>query len=478
MTASKRYGMRSLRFRLALASVLVEAVMLTVLVWNSTRITGDAMQEIFQNRVQTLVPLMNVGLANPLAQRDYATLDERLGHIVNQESLTYIEVRDELGNLAATRGEVPATMELDSSFETADGVFDQAFDITVVNRVIGRARYGLDVRLLATTLASLQAQSMILALIEMGLTFLLLATLGYLLTRHLQSLAQAARALEGGDYAVRAADDGRDEVGDTAHAFNSMAATIEQDIAERNQAEQALRDAKAFSENLIQTANVMVVGLDTSGCVSLMNRTSEKITGYTQAEMKGKNWFEILVPKEKYPEVWEEFNRLTAGGVPKTFENPILTKSGEERHIVWQNNEIRMGEKIVGTISFGNDITERKQAEEQLRDSESKLRKILDGLGPSVYVGLLTPEGILLYANQPALRAANLKPDVLAKAVDQSGAASTASCTIASARIFRRSTWALTLSAPSFQRARSVPSAPVWIPRRNCWNPPQRRFAT
>ena len=78
MSAARRYGMRSLRFKLVLASVAVEIIMLTVLVWNSTRITGDAMQEIFQNRVDTLVPLMNVSLASPLVQRDYATLDDRL----------------------------------------------------------------------------------------------------------------------------------------------------------------------------------------------------------------------------------------------------------------------------------------------------------------------------------------------------------------------------------------------------------------
>lgn len=55
-----------------------------------------------------------------------------------------------------------------------------------------------------------------------------------------------------------------------------------------------------------------------------------------------------------------------------------------------------------------------------IRGSEQKLHYVLDGLGPSMFVGLLTPEGILLYANQPALGAANLEPeDVLAKPFDQ-----------------------------------------------------------
>jgi len=139
MTKPRRYGVHSLRFKLVLASVAVEALMLTVLVWNSTRITGDALAELFQNRIETLVPMMNASLVDPLAQRDYATLDERLGRIVHRESLVYVEVRDELGQLVAGRGAVPEPARLDTSFQGSDHVYDQEFDITLAGRTIGRA---------------------------------------------------------------------------------------------------------------------------------------------------------------------------------------------------------------------------------------------------------------------------------------------------------------------------------------------------
>lgn len=149
---------------------------------------------------------------------------------------------------------------------------------------------------------------------------------------------------------------------------------IAEDITARNEAEEALRASKEFSENLIQTANVMILSLDPDGKIEIFNQAAEEMTGYTLSELQGKNWFEILVPKDRYPYVWEEFSRLTAGGSPKTFENPILTKSGEERYIMWQNNQVRIGGKVVSTISFGNDITERKQAGEALKKSEERLR--------------------------------------------------------------------------------------------------------
>ena len=56
------------------------------------------------------------------------------------------------------------------------------------------------------------------------------------------------------------------------------------------------------------------------------------------------------------------------------------------------------------------------QAQEDLRRSQKRLRDIIDGLGPSMFVGLLTPGGILLEANRPVLEAAGLEPeDVVGK---------------------------------------------------------------
>ena len=148
------------------------------------------------------------------------------------------------------------------------------------------------------------------------------------------------------------------------------------DITDRRRAEPALQDTKGFSENLIQTANVIILGLDTDGNVNLLNNAGEEITGYTFAELKGKNW-SILVPRDRFPHVWAEFDRLVGETAGKTFENPIVTKSGEERYISWRNSVVKDNGKVVATISFGSDITERKTAEEALRRREEDYRRFV-----------------------------------------------------------------------------------------------------
>lgn len=168
----------------------------------------------------------------------------------------------------------------------------------------------------------------------------------------------------------------------------ALLATI--DITKRKQVEQALLSAKEYVENLIETANTIVVGLDVNGKINVFNKTAERITGYKKSEIMEKNWFETLVPRDRYPEVWTVFERSNTGELSKNFENPILTKTGEERFIAWQNNELFENGRFAGTISFGMDITERKQAEDIMRKSSVIIGSITDAVITTDLSGIIT----------------------------------------------------------------------------------------
>jgi PAS domain S-box-containing protein len=154
--------------------------------------------------------------------------------------------------------------------------------------------------------------------------------------------------------------------------------TYIRNITDFKQTQAALQTSKEYAERLIQTANAMIIGLDTEGQVTIFNEAAEQITGYKYDEILGRNWFETVVPKERFPEVWKEFGRVLGGGIPQDFESPILTKSGEERFIVWKNNNLFTNDRLSQTISFGIDITDRLQTEIALRESEARFRDLIE----------------------------------------------------------------------------------------------------
>ncbi len=146
---------------------------------------------------------------------------------------------------------------------------------------------------------------------------------------------------------------------------------ITKDITERKRTEEVLKAAKDFSENLIETANVIVLTLDINANISTFNKHAEELTGYKKKEVLGKNWFNIFIP-ERDKKIIPGVFRDALGQMPdvSTYENPIVIKKGEERLIRWSNNVIKDSDgEITGLLSIGRDITERKQAEDKLKEA-------------------------------------------------------------------------------------------------------------
>jgi PAS domain S-box-containing protein len=112
------------------------------------------------------------------------------------------------------------------------------------------------------------------------------------------------------------------------------------------------------------------VALNGRGEVVLINQKACRVLGYTEREIRGRNWFDVFVPPEMREAVRATFQRLLAGDLApvQNFENQVLTKSGERRLVAWQNAllEDEHG-RVTGTLSSGQDITERERTEEQFR---------------------------------------------------------------------------------------------------------------
>lgn len=138
------------------------------------------------------------------------------------------------------------------------------------------------------------------------------------------------------------------------------------------QASMTLMEEKDKKQMYLDIAEVILVALDKNGQITLINRKGCRILGYDHGELIGKNWFETCVPPQIRHEVSEVFKQLMEGKIEAVeyYENPVLTRSGEVRLIAWHNANLKneRGE-IKGTLSSGQDITEQKQAENELKNS-------------------------------------------------------------------------------------------------------------
>src|SRR5215471_6442590 len=188
---------------------------------------------------------------------------------------------------------------------------------------------------------------------------------------------------------------GSDELAELARSINNSLNSVERSTESQRVAQDALRSAKDYAEKLIQTANAIVLGLDENQRVYTWNDVAERMTGYSLAELKKQDWVELLIPAEQKLNVRREIEKLRRGGMPTSFESTIVTRSGELRNIAWQNNVLRNQDQVIGTISFGIDITLRKRMEEDLSRSEIAYRTLVEGAPYGIF--RLAPNGKLLW---------------------------------------------------------------------------------
>jgi len=141
---------------------------------------------------------------------------------------------------------------------------------------------------------------------------------------------------------------------------------LRHDITERKEYESALLREKSRSERYLAVAGTVILALDLEGRITLINRRGAEVLGYDVQDLIGVDWFGDILAPEEGPVARRWFQEVVSGlrGVTPQYENTVITRDGNRRLLQWSNTVVtdETG-RIEGTLSSGEDITERRQDE-------------------------------------------------------------------------------------------------------------------
>ncbi len=179
---------------------------------------------------------------------------------------------------------------------------------------------------------------------------------------------------------------------------------IIENITERKRMEDALRNAHAFRERIMEADTNAIGVIDGEGKFRLASQRVADISGYSVSELIGRT-FQTLLPESELARVSEQVEATLTRGVPVSqFESEVLRKDGSTRTVTLSLQPLVLEDGRAGVVGTAEDVTELRHAELALRNSEDRYRDLVENSG--VLIGTHDLEGRILSANQSLVRLA------------------------------------------------------------------------
>jgi len=158
---------------------------------------------------------------------------------------------------------------------------------------------------------------------------------------------------------------------------------MEEQMEDRKQIEKHLEDTNKFLHNILDSSlSISIISTDLEQNVIFWNKGSENIFGYTAEEIVGKRTIKVLYPDEEMKQQVDEIRSLIKR--EKINVHKELREITKDGRMLWVNLNLtpRLDERgnVIGILGIGEDITEYRKREDDLRRSEEKYRSILEAI--------------------------------------------------------------------------------------------------
>lgn len=370
----------SIRFRLLLASTVVQVVLLSLLLANSVRLMNNATLASVDTLVSQNASMLHAMATSYGEQQRYPVLEDILGELLAEstEGLVYVRIASPDGQLLVRAGRpdldtIPEPTSV--SVEEQSGLLKDSLihvrrPLLLPRNEIGFLQFGVSVSVLAAARQAITEQGALIALSEIVLTFVLLSGIGYLLTYNLGRLLAGSKAIAEGRLDHRLPARGKDELAVLAHHFNIMAATLQQRIGELQQTTTRLKSSEERYALALRGANDGLWDWDIVNNSAYYSDRYCEILGVAPGTMHSDPdaIFAHLHPDDitSYREKLD--NHLHGGSAQFMLEHRICLPDGQIRWVLTRGVAERAADgqalRMAGSIG---DIHLRKLAEQRLQ---------------------------------------------------------------------------------------------------------------
>lgn len=172
------------------------------------------------------------------------------------------------------------------------------------------------------------------------------------------------------------------------------------DIPERKWTEIQLQNGMTLNTSILDMIDNLVMVCDREGRVKRFNKSCERISGYSFEQIKGRYFWDYVIPSEDIEQAKALFNRpeeSASPAMPDKYENRWLTREGKHRIISWTTSCLSDKDGSTYAVSIGSDISCQRQVEERLYQSEAELSTIFKNAHGIIYT--LSDEGKFLFVS-------------------------------------------------------------------------------
>ncbi len=174
--------------------------------------------------------------------------------------------------------------------------------------------------------------------------------------------------------------------------------SVARDITERKRAEDALQGSAKYFKEITENSSDIIVITDKNGDIKYCSRSTERFTEYKPEDLIGRNVIRIIHPDDVKRAVGDFGTAILAkdSAIPNGFR--IVHKDGSERYFEGLGKNLLDNPFVAGFIMNVHDTTERKQADEALRESERKYKSLIDNFQDIILT--INLEGKITFASQ------------------------------------------------------------------------------